>query len=302
MQASRVLSTVFLRNARVVLGRPSVMSHALGLAYTMRSPTLWDEALVLLKLLFKGRFSAVLYGFGFGLAVQAVKIALAAGLTLANGVLFARSPSGSDVTPTGLHANLPTGNATPLGEVVTAGDLLPPSSGVTLTRLRRRARWVRAVERVLGGRRGIVASFLRGWWRPDLPSRERSDVLNYLLGSISNGVRVLGGGFENVAEGEDPSYGVYFVVDDGESQHVLFPQLLARLRSYAVYRNRDLTLLATLRARGGEWCRKVGLRPHVVDLAITDAVAFAMLPSTHEEANLSRVQEALGVPPLSAPL
>lgn len=181
------------------------------------------------------------------------------------------------------------------------GKQLPLGAGCTATRLRPRARWVRALEATLGGRRGLVAEFVRGRWTPDLPSPLSASILAYARGSIPNGVKVLGGGLQELSGEQKRDPEVYLVIDDGYSVEVVFPELLAKLRQYALYRQRDEQLLGSLRSRAGEWCRAVGLPNHVADLAIASATSYAMIPSTHEELAISRVVRACGISPLSFP-
>lgn len=188
-------------------------------------------------------------------------------------------------------------NSTPdvVRELVHTGDVLSPSSALAITRLRRRARWVRVLEAALGGRRGVVATLLRGRWTPDLPAPEKPDVFNYLLGSVENGVKILGGGATEV-EGDGGGYtldGVYLVVDTGEGVEVVFPQLLGRLRQYSLGRKRDGLLFSALRSRAVEWCRTKRLRSHVADIAVASAVSYAMEVSTHERLTISRANRAI---------
>jgi len=174
------------------------------------------------------------------------------------------------------------------------------TSAVVAQRLRRRARWVRALEGVLGGRRGVVATYLRGRWTPDLPSEARSDVSNYCLATIPDGARCLGGGII-YGEGANPEPNVYLVLDIGGDAEVIFPDLLGKLRQYALFRKRDELLLGTLRTRALEWCKAQRFRSWVSDLAVAAAVGLAMTPSAHEQLASARVARACGSPllPLS---
>lgn len=159
-------------------------------------------------------------------------------------------------------------------------------------RPRRRARWVRALQDELGGKFGVVGRLMRGRWVPDLPSVDRSDVQNYLLSSVENGARILGGGFEEVAEG-DGRDGVYFVVETSESRELVFPALLGSLRQYALFRKRDSSLLLGLRSRASEWCKARGFRPWVVDMAVCSAVTMSMSPSAQEVRSRPLVESAI---------
>lgn len=206
------------------------------------------------------------------------------------------NPMPGEWTPQGMHANLPLVNVTPAGQVVHAGGRIAPSAAVSIMRLRRRARWVRALESALGGRNGVVGQMIRGRWTPDLPSPHHPDVQNYLLASIEDGAKLLGGGVEEVGVERHESDGVYFVIETLAGVEIVFPNLLAKLRQYALYRERDDAVLGSLRTRAVDWCRGVKLMPHVADLAVASAVSLAMVPSTHERSTLSRVQSAKRIP------
>lgn len=175
------------------------------------------------------------------------------------------------------------------------GGVTPPEYALAITRVRRRARWVRALETLLGGRKGAVGTFVRGRWTPDLPAPGNDGRWNYLVASVGNGARVLGGGLEQVDHERNPAHGVYFHLDTGEEIQVVFPYLLGKLRQYALFRERDELLLSALRSRAIEWCKGEGLRAYVSDMAVAGAVSLAMEPSTHEavaQAHVTRVAAA----------
>jgi hypothetical protein len=184
------------------------------------------------------------------------------------------------------------------------------TSGVAGTRLRRRARWVRALQKDLGGRFGVVGEVLRGRWEPDLPDEHGSDVLRYVAASVENGVRILGGGFADVSgptEGEEETpeqasrrveKGFYLLVATEAGDDVVFPHLLGHLRQHSLFRQRDSALLLGLRSRAVEWCRARGLVSWVADLAVASAVSFAMEFSTHEVLAAPRVEAAMEASPL----
>lgn len=185
--------------------------------------------------------------------------------------------------------------------LIPCGRFLPVTSAASVQRLRRRARWTRALESVLGGRHGVVGRFVRGRWTPDLPTKEPSTAYAYLAGTIRNGVRCLGGGTFKGKEETEPV--VYLVLDDGEDVQLCVPELLGRLRLYALFRKRDDVLLGALRTRAVEWCRNRGLSSWASDLMVGPTIGFAMTPSTHEELSTLRVQRAMGGSTLSsAPL
>lgn len=151
-------------------------------------------------------------------------------------------------------------------------------------RLRPRARWVRALEAVLGGPTGSVGRLVRGRWVPDLPSSRRSPVANGLITSLSGGARLLGGGVVQHPEAGRPNASqVWYLLElpDGE-QVVCFPELLARLQAYSVFRDRDASLLSALTARARDWC-KLELPAWAWAHALASSVALAFDASVQED-------------------
>jgi len=181
------------------------------------------------------------------------------------------------------------------------GNVAPVSvtSHLAKGRLRRRARWVRAAEAVLGGSSGVVGKFCRGRWVPDLPSSKWTGAQNYLLTTIPHGARFLGGGVETVKGDGEAEAGLYLVVElrDGSTE-TLFPSLLGHLRQYALFRERTLDLALGLRARGVEWCKARGMRPWVIDIAVCSAVGRAFMPSSHGVAVERQINALLVEPSL----
>jgi len=172
------------------------------------------------------------------------------------------------------------------------------TSGVAGTRLRRRARWVRALQDDLGGRFGVVREVLSGRWEPDLPTDYDTDVLRYVASSVENGVRILGGGFTGVGPEVPEETGFYLLVASPEGDDVVFPHLLGHLRQHALFRKRDSGLLLGLRSRAIDWCRARGFASWVADMAVCSAVSLAIEPSCHELAAASRVESSLAETPL----
>lgn len=185
------------------------------------------------------------------------------------------------------------------GEVWPRGRVVPVTSAVAMQRLRRRARWVRAMEAVLGGRDSVVGQFVRGRWVPDLPTADKPPSVNYVLASIPSGARCLGGGITTgKASGDEPApRHLFLVLDVGGECQVVYPDLLGKLRLYSMFRHRDELLLGALRTRAVEWCKGEGISPWESDLAVAGAVAIAMIPSTQETAAQSLVTRAIGTPP-----
>lgn len=84
-----------------------------------------------------------------------------------------------------------------------------------------------------------------------------------------------GGGSQDVGQ-------VYYILELPEGEQVLvFPDLLARLQAYSVFRQRDTALVQALRARAREWC-KLSLPAWVWPLAMPGAVALATRHSSTE--------------------
>jgi hypothetical protein len=183
--------------------------------------------------------------------------------------------------------------------VLRACGRVTPIASVMHSRLRRRARWVRVAEAVLGTRYGTVGSFFRGRWTPDLPSRTSPVEVAYLLGTVLDGARCLGGG---TTMGQPDQAGqrtcnLYVVLDVRGTINVVYPALLAKLRLYALCRKRDVTLLGALRTRAVEWCKAESLDTVSADIAVSGALGLAMMPSTLELTTRLQVDAAVNSPP-----
>jgi len=175
--------------------------------------------------------------------------------------------------------SIPGGDARMGNEGV--GHLSLTGALVARSRLRGRSVWVCRLEELLGGRRGVVADLLARRWVPDLPSRERSPVANALIGNLESGAKLLGGGAIQNGGGETRTE-VWYEVELPEGERVVvFPDLLASLQSYSIFRSRDAALLAALRARAREWC-KLRLPTWVWPLAMPGAIALATARSASE--------------------
>lgn len=158
---------------------------------------------------------------------------------------------------------------------------LPVSAATgSAARLRPRSRFVGALELLLGGMPVTVGQLLRGRWTPDLPSASFSAGANFVLAAREEGVRILGGGS---VQSDKPKDGVYVICEfsDG-SIEVLFPELVARLSAYAVFRDRDATLLSALRLRALEWSQKAGLDWPATHSALLGALRTAWRQTPHE--------------------
>jgi len=198
--------------------------------------------------------------------------------------LFASQPLSLSVELNGIlgdedHISIPDGDARMGHERV--GHLSLTGALVARARLRGRSVWVCRLEELLGGRRGVVADLLARRWVPDLPSQKRSPAANALIGNLEGGAKLLGGGAIQFGGGEARTE-VWYEVELPEGERVVvFPDLLASLQSYSVFRPRDAALLAALRARAREWC-KLRLPTWAWPLAMPGAVALATARSSSE--------------------
>lgn len=199
-----------------------------------------------------------------------------------------------------------------------------PVTSVFRRRLRRRARWVRCVEAVLGTRYGTLGQLVKGKWVPDhIPPGAPREVA-WLLGSVTGGVKLLGGGViagepsqpqrlstcgqcrlkvdadcscRQPTRQEPGEEQLYLVVEVRGEISVVFPALLAKLRLYALCRERNSQLLGALRTRAVEWCKSKSLDPVSSDLAVTGALGLAMQRSTLETSTQSQVESAMAETP-----
>jgi hypothetical protein len=176
-------------------------------------------------------------------------------------------------------------------KAVSTAENVPRASvaagGLTPSRVRKRAVWVRRLEDYLGSRGGAIGRLVRGRWEPDLPSTRRSFVANALLGLSEDGLKLLGGG---ALLGKDARPLVYVVAETPDGREVLFPELLGRLARFSAFRCRDSTLWAGLRSRASEWCKDKGLQETVAALVLPTHVARAFLVSATERLATSLVE------------
>jgi hypothetical protein len=173
-----------------------------------------------------------------------------------------------------------------LGRIVLE-DSTVPVTGVT--RLRSRAKWVNSLQRMLGWDKRVVGRVLSGWWTPDLIGLDISPSFSYLSALLRDGAKFLGGGLldtELVGEaGAEVRLDVPFVeLSLGGVPHVVVPDLLGRLSSYAFLRRRDNLLVSGLRARALEWFKEHGVTDRHTSLAMPSTVALACLESGPESA------------------
>lgn len=195
------------------------------------------------------------------------------------GDAYALPPVSSEFTGETLEGGLFEVN--PKYEV--GGRRLPVSAHLECARLRRRTVWVRQLEAVLGSAPGVVGAFVKGRWTPDLPSNERSVGVNLALSHPTGGAKILGGGSVRGGTAGQPRRETYVVVElpDG-SRETVFPELLGRLASYSLLRERNADLVSALRLRAQEWCKNAGLSSTVSWWAVCSAIKLAWPVSTME--------------------
>jgi len=75
---------------------------------------------------------------------------------------------------------------------------------------------------------------------------------------------------------------------EGE-QLVVFPELLARLHAYSLFRAREESLLASLRARARDWCKQE-LPVWAWPLAMPPSIYLAWEGTTFEDQALSLIR------------
>jgi hypothetical protein len=186
-------------------------------------------------------------------------------------------------------------------EALARGKALADVEGVALVaacgtagavpRLRPRGRLACRLGAALGGARGVAGSFIRGRWTPDLPSADRSPMLNALLAVSREELKVLGVGTFPTRTGLD---GDYVLVESREGERrLVIPNLLGRLSTYAALRARDEDLLLGLRARAVTWLKEVGAPAWVAPLCLSSSVADAFEVSTLEENAWARLRGTL---------
>jgi len=178
-----------------------------------------------------------------------------------------------------------------------AGVAFSDVTAVKAARLRRRARWVRALETHLGGERGCVGLLLKRRWVPDLPHPERATVANALATLVDEGVRVLGGGLMPT-QGEDPEHVVYLHVETRDGSFLtIFPGLLGELLCFAGFRPRNGSTLAALRHRALQWAAASKLAWWRCAAGFHETIALGMVASSQERV-ASDFLGRLGLPSL----
>lgn len=169
------------------------------------------------------------------------------------------------------------------------------AGGLTPSRCRSRARWVRVLEDYLGGRPGIVGQLVKGRWEPDLPLSSRPLSANSLLALLDCDAKLLGGGVLPTGYAE---HEVFLVVETATGRHTVAPRLFARLAQYACFRPRTQELLAGMRSRANEWFKEKTVAPEAAALVLPSTVELAFSQTAPERLSRERLDDVLVCPPL----
>jgi hypothetical protein len=189
-----------------------------------------------------------------------------------------RAEQGAGAIPSG--QDLPGGNR--LAQAEGLAHLSASGALSCVPRLRARGIATNGLQSLLEGPTGSVGRFLRGRWTPDLPSQNRSPILNALLATSSQEMKLLGVGAIRTNALPGPQRVVYVVVETPQGRELVFPALLGRLQQYSLLRERSPELLRGLKARAIEWMKEQEVPAWVAPLAVPGAVARACLETTTE--------------------
>lgn len=165
-----------------------------------------------------------------------------------------------------------------LGEDPDALETHATPTAPRTARLRKRSRWVNAVQAAFSLEGRTVAGLLTGRWTPDLPCAARSAEAAFLTSLFRFGGRVLGGGsFGLTGEGENTSATYLHVQLPNGDVHCVSPELTAKLSNLACYRKRDAGCLAILRHRALRWAKDQGLRDVDLSLILHGSIGLGMM-------------------------
>lgn len=166
-----------------------------------------------------------------------------------------------------------------LGKLENTPTALPFLPG--LSRVRRRALWVRRLQDLVGGRVEFVGNLLCGRWCDDLLTDSANPYAMAVRSWVTGGVAIVGGGRIRASSSAPP---LVFLVTNGPQtgQRILFPELVGRLKAYTWMRPRTEELLVALRSRARDWCSDAKLPSHLWSSVISGAVLSAMEEDTSE--------------------
>jgi hypothetical protein len=133
----------------------------------------------------------------------------------------------------------------------------------------------------------VVGSLLRGRWTPDLTTEFGVKAQALLVAARGRSLKFLGGGILEKTRGEGEKQEhirMSYVWASVEGRVVkLYPELLARMSNYALYRKRDASLVQALRTRGATWCKEANMTQEEILETLGPSVAVSFLPATGEE-------------------
>lgn len=164
----------------------------------------------------------------------------------------------------------------------------PEDSGES--RIRKRAVWVNRLGGELGLAPGLLSAFLKGRWTPDLTFKDLPVGARFLASQFDCGSKYLGGGIaktrplskDELEEGVSVQRTPFLRLGMDGREVVVFPELVARLTTYAFLRPRDSALVAGLKARAQEWCKTRYLTDAEVAGKLPLSVALSVFRSSQE--------------------
>lgn len=222
-----------------------------------------------------------------------------------NSVGIPLSPVASTATCVQSHWVIPSGATKSLerdfGGKVDPG-LRSSSEPAAAGRLRKRARWANVLQHSLRLAPGLLGPFLSGRWTPDLTLEELPEGAAYIADAFGSEVKFLGGGISKTTPPKLDDKGeplpviatACLRVGTRDGQSYVFPELVAKLATYACFRRRDAALVMALRSRAQEWVKPRNLYDCDVALALPMTVALASRITTIEASAskaLDRVSE-----------
>ncbi|GFM95128.1 hypothetical protein MMARV_C013P2 [viral metagenome] len=170
------------------------------------------------------------------------------------------------------------------------------------TRLRRRAVWVNQVSGLLGLSSGSLGAYLRGRWTPDLPM-SAAPLARELAALLEGGAKYLGAGTAEVRpltrvevkEDVEVVATPFLGLSVGGDVVRILPELVFYLSARASFRERDTTLVSSLKFKALEWCKSRFLTDATVAFCLPWSVALACSVS-RPESGATRALESCGLP------
>jgi len=148
-------------------------------------------------------------------------------------------------------------------------------------RLRQRAAWVLSLNP--DKRNPVLGRLLKGRWTPDLSVEFAHPFADAFVRARGGDVKFLGGGTVTKSiGGENSEVLTYVNASYKGGVFPIYPELLAKLASYATLRERKPDLVSALRTRALEWCKRSGFSAEETAETLGPSVALAYLPSAQE--------------------